>query len=73
MKLLHRILRSSLATRLLSAIVLAGAAAYLERNGWRAPTLLWLIVAGSIGAGLVRQRFQRSPPAVHRRALSAGA
>ncbi len=73
MKLLRPILRSSLGTRLISAILLAGTAAYLERNGWRTPALLWIIVAGSFGVGLARQHFQRSPPTVHRRTRSASA
>ncbi len=69
----QRILRSGFGLRLLSALLFGGMGAALERAGWKGSAILWVLVVGSIGLGMLRRVYGVQPPLAKPRVMEAGA
>ena len=70
---LKMLLRSGLGSRLIGAVLFAAIGASLERLGWKTSAILWVVVIGSLGLGLLRRAYAFEPPIAKHRAMGAGA
>ena len=68
----QRILQSGFGSRLMSALLFAGMGATLERAGWKGSAILWVVVVGSVGLGVLRRIYGFQPPLATPRVMKAG-
>jgi hypothetical protein len=54
-------------------LLLAGLGATLERVGWKGYAILWVVVVGSVGLGVLRRVYGFQPPLAKPRVMKAGA